>query len=292
MDLSKLREFASSPRFRRGQYRRRFWPLARRILNTVQAIGVENDGTLIFTHSEDACITYGLLARGEWQKEEVTKACRILSGTMKQNAAFVNVGANIGTTLIYAMQTRLFRSAVAFEPEPRNLRLLRGNLAVNDIINCTIVEAAVSSSAGTLSFELNPMNRGEHRVVQPGLADKRRETITVSAVRLDEALSERGIPPEDVAMLWIDTEGYEEAVLQGATKLLPTGVPLVIELWPRALEASRTLGGLIDLLTSFYGRFVDLSAASTEFTHISRLKELASSLHVNDGETDVLLLPS
>jgi len=46
---------------------------------------------------------------------------------------FVDVGANIGTTSIPAVLSEGFASAVAIEPEPENVRVLRLNVLLNDL---------------------------------------------------------------------------------------------------------------------------------------------------------------
>jgi len=292
MNLAKLRTFIASSDYRRGQYRRRLWPLLRPVLDTVPAIGIEHDGMLFFVHSEDVVITYSLLAKGEWQRAEVSKVLAILAGVMKKDGVFVNVGANVGTTLTYVMKSGLFASALAFEPEPRNARLLKANIAVNSLPNCAVVEAAISNVPGTLAFELNPTNRGEHRVVQHGLSDGRREQIVVPADTLDTFLSERHVRPEDVALLWIDTEGYESAVLEGATGLLKAGVPLVTEFAPGDLMANGTLDSLLAAIGEGFPVYIDLAASTPDRACVSRLPALALSLQATNERTDLLLLPS
>jgi len=77
------------------------------------------------------------------------RACAILrdAGRLTGPAAIVDVGAHIGTTTIPALTRHGFARAVAVEPDPDNIRLLRVNVALNRLHErVTVIQAAVSDT--------------------------------------------------------------------------------------------------------------------------------------------------
>jgi FkbM family methyltransferase len=210
---------------------------------------------------------------------------------MKSNGVFINVGANIGTTLLYAMQSGQFGSALAFEPEPRNFKLLKANIAVNELTAVKPIRAALSDKAGMLEFELSQSNFGNHRLVQAGLSDGRRPSTVVPAMRMDSALAEHGIVPRDVSLLWLDTQGHELSVLEGAVGLLEVGVPTVIEFSAYEFRKNGTLERLERLLTNFYGSFIDLSDPNLSERASADIPLISAKSVKKSEHTDLLLLP-
>ncbi|CAN5158545.1 hypothetical protein BH23ACT9_BH23ACT9_33690 [soil metagenome] len=126
----------------------------------------------------------------------------------------IDVGANIGTTTIPLVQRFGAEQVVAIEPSPENFVLLQCNTILNGVQGqVTCVQAAVSSSAGTLLMELSATNSGDHRVRVtdgPGsYAEADRELIPVAATSVDDVLSQAGVVPGDVGLLWVDVQGHE-----------------------------------------------------------------------------------
>ena len=83
----------------------------------------------------DGGVGLGLLKTGEWQRDDFNAAINIISKSLngKRNSIFLDIGANIGTHSIYAALSTQFREIVAIEPEPRNIRLLKENLSLNEL---------------------------------------------------------------------------------------------------------------------------------------------------------------
>ena len=66
---------------------------------------------------------------------------------------FADIGANVGTTTVPALRAIGFGRGLAVEPAPSNLRLLRANLALNDLHErVTVVESAIGDRAGTMTL--------------------------------------------------------------------------------------------------------------------------------------------
>ena len=56
-----------------------------------------------------------------------------LAGIDPAGTTFVDIGAHVGTSTIRALRRHGLASALCFEPEPYNFRILRANLAVNNL---------------------------------------------------------------------------------------------------------------------------------------------------------------
>lgn len=133
---------------------------------------------------------------------------RIADALLARGGVFVDVGANHGLLSFgLAEAHRATAQFHLFEPNSRLVESILATRALYPAMNMVVNAAAVSDTAGTVSFLMNPDQTGSSHIVKVG-------GTPVPAVRLDDYLSERGIP--GVALLKIDVEGYEMAVLAGA----------------------------------------------------------------------------
>jgi FkbM family methyltransferase len=215
----------------------------------------------------------------------------------------LDVGANIGTTTVAALTNQGFERAIAFEPEPENVRLLTANIALNGLADrVTVRPVAVSDVEGPLSFLLHPFSFGGHEVPRDvGRPfegelhdDVEIEKIEVPGVTLDHDLQRLGVDGQEVGLLWLDVQGHETSVLRGAHHLLAGGVPLVTEFYPQMLRDAGTLDAFVDAVTPYFQHYVELRApACAEPVAITALRAAADGF----GEagrpafTDLLLLP-
>jgi FkbM family methyltransferase len=142
-----------------------------------------------------------------------------------RGSTLVDVGANIGTTTVCGLVAGTFGSAVAIEPAPKNLRLLKANLALNDLLDrVTVVAAAAGDAEGEAFLQLSDHNVGAHQIADEGLPVR---LVTIQSLAVD---------PDDVALLWMDVQGHEGHVLAGAGGLIDAGVPYVLEYYPNLLR--------------------------------------------------------
>ena len=225
-----------------------------------------------FADPSDRVVGAWLMWHGGWQRREIDRAISVLSAAdrLAGEALLVDVGANIGTHTVYAMRTGRFARAVAFEPEPRNARLLRMNLEANALTgSTTVVEKAAGAEPGSALLHLHPRNKGAHALGAPPSVDGR-EAIEVPVVRVADALDELGIRPEQVGLIWIDAEGYEPQVLQGLGRLLELSVPIAFEFTPQRYSAM-TKRSLVDLLTRHYTTMHRLTAEPEHRADIAAL---------------------
>lgn len=125
---------------------------------------------------------------------------------------FVDVGANLGAYAILACACRHARG-ICFEPVPETFEKLRLNMAANRIEDrVQLFNLAVGEREGKLPFttSLDTMNH----VVTEGANSAGRTTL-VRVVPLDHFATDA-----DPSVVKIDVEGFEWAVLRGATRML------------------------------------------------------------------------
>lgn len=191
---------------------------------------------------------------------------------------FVDVGANIGTSTIPALAVLGARHAVAIEPARANCRLLRANIAANDLgERVTVVQVALSAEAGEVELELGPDNSGDYRIrlsSEPGsIGETGWATETVAAASFDEVCRQHSLSLDDVGLVWMDTQGHEAHVLEGAQSLLASTVPVVAEYWPYGLRRAGTLDRLHAIVGDHYRQVIDVRASMAT----GRIEELPAS---------------
>jgi FkbM family methyltransferase len=142
---------------------------------------------------------------------------------------FVDAGANFGWHALHAARLANIEQVVAFEPDPFNAWLLDRNKAENAIENVVLVVAALGARCGTLRLNrYKESNLGRHSAT----ADFSLGSSIVPLVDLDSALDSLGMGGKPVAVLKIDVEGYEPAVIEGAKRTLARTHAVVTEVQP------------------------------------------------------------
>jgi FkbM family methyltransferase len=259
-------------------------------------------GVLSFS-SRDRAIGRLLFADRAFELEKIDRAlrCAMAAGVLaeRNEGWLLDVGANVGSVCVPLVRRGTFSHAVAFEPEPQNYAHLVRSLALNGIDARTIrpLPAALSSTNGAASLELAFTNFGDHRIrveppatSHPDCREAERAVISVPVRRLDDVVAELGIAPAAVKLIWIDVQGHEAQVIQGASALVAAGTPVVTEFWPyglaRAGEDGRHFG---DLLRARFAAFYDLGAPSPRREPIADVPALFAR-YPGTAFTDLLLV--
>ncbi len=186
----------------------------------------------------------------EWEFYERTMAFLREAGycSPRGQGTILDIGANLGVISIGALYTGEMQRAIAIEPEPSNFALLKHNVDQNGLTDRFIcLPYAISDQNRELNLELNPNNTGDHRL-RPTLPardapelerESERATITIEARSLDQLA--QSWPTEftsDLALVWIDIQGWEGNAFVGGKSLLSSGVPVVSEIWPYGILRS------------------------------------------------------
>jgi FkbM family methyltransferase len=159
---------------------------------------------------------------------------RLFTELVKEGMNVVDMGANIGYyTLLAARRVGLKGKVYAFEPEPRNFKLLLENIRLNGYKNVVTVQKAVSNERGAATLFLSLRGSGSHSLVSS--RDYGKETIAIETVTLDEFFAAEGNPA--VQVMKMDIEGWELEALDGMRQLIGLNSPLsmVVEFYPWGL---------------------------------------------------------
>ena len=173
---------------------------------------------------------------------------------------FIDVGANIG--YFAGLMSKLAGptgTVLAVEPEPRNLRLLRENLALNRLANVDVHSCALGAREGTEMLGLyKPANRGRHSILNAQATHK----VEVPLKTLDSLVRASGANVRSWSLVKIDVEGYEAFVIDGALETLPQIEMLVMEFSPGLLKsAGRDPAITVSTLRAHFSRFRRIEGA-------------------------------
>lgn len=239
----------------------------------------------LYVDPRDDKIAQKLLAGRPWQRRELEAAIGALrdAGRLRPGGLFLDVGANIGAQTVYAMLSGAFAGAVAIEPDPHNFAILERNLAANSLADrVRAIAAAASAASGRLALSRHGNNYGGHSV-EPAFVPKPAGALEVEAVSLDDLTHRMRIDPDEVALVKIDVEGHELAVLEGMAGLRSAGVPLLVELTAGPAGTAR-VEAFKALLAPHYGRAMHLPSGERMSAGPSDLGGLALR-----GQSDLLV---
>ncbi len=146
----------------------------------------------------------------------------------------VDVGANVGVHTV-----RMGRLAgpggevIAIEPDPEVVRRTQRNISLNALANVRLIGAAAGEEAGQMRlYRPSPRDTNRARASllhHPYLTGA---TTTVPVVTLDAVCGDA-----PVALIKIDVEGHEAAVVRGADRLISRYAPaIVFEYAPELLD--------------------------------------------------------
>lgn len=150
-----------------------------------------------------------------------------LRKTLKPGDTFFDVGANVGYFTLFARKLvgpngRVF----AFEPDTRNLQVLRRNLEINQT-KAEVISMALSDRIGKVRFivEENGPNSHLGTVVLEHAKSNLEEEIDVMTTTLEDFVERSGVSPSIIKM---DVEGAELLVLKGGARIFSQRKPTCI----------------------------------------------------------------
>jgi FkbM family methyltransferase len=143
-----------------------------------------------------------------------------------RTGAVIDVGVNVGHTLVKIKTIDPERDYVGFEPNPQCLQYAQHLIRANDYRRCTLVPVAISSRTGLMkllqNFDVDPS-----ATIVEGFREPTRyaKATIVPVFRGDDVLDTLGIA--DVAAIKIDVEGGELDVVQGLERTIRRAQPYV-----------------------------------------------------------------
>lgn len=183
------------------------------MVSTFLQTGPTRYGTMTWPRV-DRTIGLSLGVYGEFGESEN----RVIARYLKSGDWAVDIGANVGTTLLpMAKCVGPNGYVVGFEPQPLIAQCLQSNLTMNDILHARIISAACGKNTGIayvppLDYRA-ASNYGAVALTEDGLP--------VPMISLDDLKLSR------CNLIKIDVEGHEWDVIQGAEQTLIRHRPIL-----------------------------------------------------------------
>ncbi|WFP61481.1 FkbM family methyltransferase [Mesorhizobium sp. WSM4904] len=252
---------------------------------TTSMLSLKDDIILVTKQFDDHQLTFSpretigrdLFRKGHYQRDLANRVLDLI-GTPPGNI-LLELGANIGTHSVYLMRSGKFDRAISVEPDPRNAKLLRQNLALNDLSDAvSVFECAAGDGEGSIDLYFGDANFGASSVIKPNGGSR---SVEVPLRRVDGLLGEAGVSPGDIGLVWMDIEGAEPDALKSMSDLVQRRVPILMEYSPEKYGPAKATA-TADYLASHYRRCIAFGAGGSE-------KETAIRDVVE--QRDILLLP-
>lgn len=216
-------------------------------------------------------IYYGMNAEPRGRMEEL----------FSDGDTVLDVGANIGETLLYFAQRNENGKNIGFEPVPYIFNRLKKNISLNKFESIKIENLAISDVKEKLSFRMpDNQNSGGVRMRKDNSKDKYGADKEVQAITLDEYVFTNGFKKVD--FIKIDVEGFEYNVISGAEKTLREYKPkLFIEIDDVMLNQQQVSARQI---------FEKLKSFSYRICDSENLKEIDLSQDFTNCHFDIICL--
>jgi FkbM family methyltransferase len=274
-----------------GVNRGTIWNTLKKAPFEVPIVANTEHGLMCFS-SRDEVIGRYLFSYRQFEIEKIRRAFGwlVAFGFLDRlsTRTLVDVGANIGTVCIYAIRDGYFSRAIALEPEPRNYRLLRRNIALNRMRHkIQAHNVGASDKAGSMTLALSADNFGDHRISEAHSSN--RQDVSIQVETLDQVLEEA---KDRVGLVWMDVQGHEWHALRGAQSLIENKVPFVIEFSPEFLAAAGvTPEAFSQNLKASFCAFYDLAEVAAVKKNISEIPWLFGKYSGPESFTDLILIP-
>ena len=142
---------------------------------------------------------------------------------LPKDAVVMDAGGNIGVTALLLSGLLPDGNVHVFEALPANAAFLRRNVEINGIANCTVNSVALGDRLGSIAMQGAgsashvAMNRTTLETAAGG---------TIPMITLDDYVRERCL--DRIDFMKMDVEGFEPAVLEGASSLVERFRPPIL----------------------------------------------------------------
>jgi FkbM family methyltransferase len=179
----------------------------------------------------DDYIGLRLMATGMFEATQIdaVRACMsspdFIGAAPNREGLFIDVGANIGLYCIAFAKS--FRRALAIEANPQTFAVLQANMALRDLDNVSCLCVAASDEARETNIYVPENGNLGWATLDSAHHSLPQKARPVTCQPLDDLIAAHGdgLP---AALIKIDVEGHELAVLRGAQETLRRDQPIVL----------------------------------------------------------------
>jgi FkbM family methyltransferase len=204
------------------------------------AIVADTKNGLLAVQPGDFNVSRSLLQQGEYDWPQIA----MLNSLVGASSRLIFAGAHIGALLIPIVRAAGTRTVIAFEPSPRNFKLLTMNLALNELGVVVARNTALGERPGTIRFTENRINTGNSRVAMSS------GELHVPVDALDRTIP---LEWESIDLIVMDVEGSEVAAMRGGRATLGRTQRLYVEFAPEQLqEQGNTTEEFVAIVKEFF----------------------------------------
>lgn len=158
-----------------------------------------------------------------WKSRSIARVLRARGGW------FIDVGANVGQTLVDYVAAGIGDGYVGFEPNTRLVAQLNSMIEENGLQSCMVVPTGLSDSCGLAPLHTRAGHPDDAAAtiipgLRPDFGELRVQLIPVS--RFDEVRPM--LPAQRIGLMKIDVEGAEALAIAGMTETLRSERPWII----------------------------------------------------------------
>ncbi len=204
--------------------------VTRRLLGPhVKALMVASKDHLFLVDPEDYGVGRKLRLKGTYGEDELERLMPLVSN----DSRVLVVGTHVGTLAIPLASA--CQSVDAIEANPMTFKLLKANVAINEVGNLRLHNIAASDKVQSLTFLVNRSNSGGSKIA-PKTRDyqyyyDKPQEISVEGFPLDDRF-----PEQTFDLIVMDIEGSEYFALRGMQSILLRTQTLVVEFVPHHLR--------------------------------------------------------
>lgn len=181
---------------------------------------VEIDGTIFAITSDDDYLNSVNSADDGFEPHMV----RLFKSLANKSKIIIDIGANIGCTAL--LFGGISEKVYAFEPSPTTFRFLEKNIAQSGRTNIVCYNFGLGSQAGESTLTFAPSNRSGAFVSNQTKASIGHTVESIKIKTLDEVVKSHNF--EQIDLIKIDVEGFEEHVIRGGKVSLAHYLPRVV----------------------------------------------------------------
>ncbi len=218
----------------------------------------------------------------------------ILSKLLSPETTFLDIGVNLGQTLLKVKAVDKSIPYIGFEPNPTCVNYINNLVSANSFQDTAIYPVGISDSSSVLN--LNLFSDDEHDSSASIIEDFRgstsiKKSINVPVFKFEDISIEKA---SNIGVIKIDVEGAEVEVLSGIKQHLKSQRPFVlIEILPaynaENIKRISRQDLIQDLLSECDYSFFRIVKPQGEFEHIEKIESFG--IHSDLNKCDYILSP-
>lgn len=220
----------------------------------------------------------------------------------RQKTYFLDLGANIGSTSVYALKSNYFSNAICIEASSLNYQFLNFNSQINKLADkLKTFNYGLADFSGEGELICNPDNCGDFRI-QPvnleinstNLFNEDNYTREVTQfITLNELMKQGILKSEEIGFIWIDCQGSEGLIFKGGEQFFQkVSVPLYVEFWPYGINRLAAKETYFNFIANYSSQLWKLTSEKFEPISLDFLNSFYNE-NLNTGEyIDILVIPN